>query len=668
MINRGGNIIMKNNMLKKANLVLSFFLMITSLIVCQGQNVVVEKSITPNKVEKGEYIEEVPFMATAEIADDAIEVAMTDYEEMNSSVYDAAKVSIAFEGDEIYFPIEVIDNFSINWGDGNIEGHDGYRSSNPIPVTMKHKYDIPGKYTIKIEEDSLASLDISGIKGIYEVNLKGCEKLEELKCGNTEISKLELVDCKKLKYLACNNTNISVLDLSGSPDLEYLYYGEEVQKIKLNAECKTILKLSGNSETEIEYVEELPKFSLNKSDMTIDLGEEFEKYEFRVTRNNDWYKGIESWYMPNSDWMQANNFEAVRDNKLYVSEIRDTNWDNNKGVTIRETGSEDNAGTRIVVPKYEVEILGKNGLMRKHEFLPLQNVYFSIQASEIKISDVDNLQKEDIKVYQKEEYGVLRFKMPYNDVRIKLDSDIETLIPSTGEIVNFAETLNPGTEFVMDAPGGRIYGEFAKDGSAIKLKCYVGNKEINNILQVTETDDAMISLTDVTELISLVGARYEVNSDNNLLKLIFEGGNNQFYTHIDVKDGNVDLDEFNNFLCFVLQMNPEIKIINISNEKLIEYDNSILIIGNGSYELAEDAKIYMNNVEIRNINKVFDILGIETPNNFTKVIKCNVSFNSDNKIEVLNLFVSGNYEEIYTREVIVKKVKPEVVILSNGEN
>lgn len=575
---------MGNNKLKKVNFVLACLVMLASFAVSYQYNVY--KSEIPIKAALAVVEDEsnvAPAMATAEILDEsqgdvriaAVPPTAIEYEvkapEVIDTVYEE-KLSFSYEGSEVKFSLETIkDIATIDWGDGNKE--------EVLSGDISHKYNVAGKYIIKL--DGIDSLDISGEKGIYSLVSNGYSELVELKCGNTRISNLRLNGCESLIYLDCNNTIIDVLDLTDSPDLEYLYYGKGIKSIKLNSECKTKLKLSGSSETIIVYAGEivepsLPEFKLNESNMSIDLGSDYKKYEFAVTANRNWYRDTSEWYHADSNWISAFESKAVKNNKLYVSDIDNNFWDNDTGITIREKDNKDKSDARIKVPKYRVVVNGTNGKREIHEYVPLQEVKFYIHVEEgteqtAEIIKAININKEAINIEKFDQLICLTFKMPHDDVVINLNVDIEYLIRSSNQVESFAENFEPGDKFTITAPGGRFEGYYWEDGTIIDMKGYNNNGEkVAYQLKIPNEIDSGITMYGVQKTVEIIGASYELNSQNSSVKLMFEDSGRVYYSIANVEKNHADAKTFYNFLCYVISNNYDIEIT--INEEIPQFE------------------------------------------------------------------------------------------------
>ena len=105
----------------------------------------------------------------------------------------------------------------------------------------------------------------------------------------------------------------------------------------------------------------------------------------------------------------------------------------------------------------------------------------------------------------------------------------------------------------------------------------------------------------------------------------------------------------------------------VDQEYLTAWEDNKLEIGDNKFKFATEHGIYMNTVPVEDMDEVFEILDIEDPTDFNKVIVANVVLNNSDKVTRLDLFVSGNYEEIYTKEAIVEKVRNEVITLNNDD-
>lgn len=121
----------------------------------------------------------------------------------------------------------------------------------------------------------------------------------------------------------------------------------------------------------------------------------------------------------------------------------------------------------------------------------------------------------------------------------------------------------------------------------------------------------------------------------------------------------------------------------VEDETLTAWEDDKLTIGGKEYKFAGNAaEVYINTVNVdtlaagtpaANMNTVADILDDGTINastawnwkNFNKTIKANVVLNNNGKVTRLDLFVSGDYDDIFTHEYVVSKVKNEVISLKS---
>jgi len=347
-----------------------------------------------------------------------------------------------YEGDDIEFSLETTGEVTIVWGDGNSEV--------VTSGTVSHKYSEVGQYGVRIDEDKISSLDFSGLLGLKELRLLESSNLEFLECDNTELNHLEVLGCEKLRYLVCNNTKLSVLDLSANPNLEYLYYGDGIGTIKLNEECKTVLKLSGSSETAIEYVENvqevLPKLTVNESDMILDLGEEFGKYE--VGFGAQWYFSATSWYTPalKEDVIDGRFIEIDEFGKIHLAEVSQSNSEHIDSSAMWLRSKEDHSkNERIDIPTYKIHLEGNNEGARLYnstggmgiyiegveidnysECMPGYTTRVFIEAqSGYKIQDYQVFNKDgkelylDVNKYGDSQKLYLSFKMPSEEIWLK---------------------------------------------------------------------------------------------------------------------------------------------------------------------------------------------------------------------------------------------------------
>jgi len=180
----------------------------------------------------------------------------------------------------------------------------------------------------------------------------------------------------------------------------------------------------------------LPTFKLDESDMTIDLGKNFEKYEFTITGRENAY-----WYSAAAKRTPVG--EVVRDGKIFVSEILDYSWDDSPGISIREKDNEDKGIAKVKLPRYTVNVMKSTGETESHKFIPLQEANFVLKLDRDKeafsgIISATNIDKKDIKIIEEKVgknliYLTLQFEMPHNNVKIKLDIDTIDKIPEISE-------------------------------------------------------------------------------------------------------------------------------------------------------------------------------------------------------------------------------------------
>ena len=121
----------------------------------------------------------------------------------------------------------------------------------------------------------------------------------------------------------------------------------------------------------------------------------------------------------------------------------------------------------------------------------------------------------------------------------------------------------------------------------------------------------------------------------------------------------------------------------VEDELLTAWEDDKLTIGGKEYKFVGNAaEVYINTMLVdtlaagtpaQNMDTVADILDDGTINastawnwkNFNKTIKANVVLNNNGKVTRLDLFVSGDYDDIFTHEYVVSKVKNEVISLES---
>ena len=112
----------------------------------------------------------------------------------------------------------------------------------------------------------------------------------------------------------------------------------------------------------------------------------------------------------------------------------------------------------------------------------------------------------------------------------------------------------------------------------------------------------------------------------------------------------------------------------VEDETLTAFEDGKLTIGGQKYKFADDARVFVNTTEMTDpdtaeeaMAAIEGVLGIDFDGKYNKVIKSSVILNNSGKVSRLDLFVSGNYPEFFTKEAIVEKVRNDVITLTNHE-
>lgn len=101
------------------------------------------------------------------------------------------------------------DAFIVDWGDG--------KSGNQV----KHYYDQPGCYTLKVVGAAIHALDLSKMH-LQEVFFENCIWLEHLRCNQNQLKELHLAQLPELMTLDCSDNQLEKLDLQRNNCLHWL--------------------------------------------------------------------------------------------------------------------------------------------------------------------------------------------------------------------------------------------------------------------------------------------------------------------------------------------------------------------------------------------------------------------------------------------------------------
>ncbi len=95
-------------------------------------------------------------------------------------------------------------------------------SVNSENVKFQYFFDFENLKTLNIEKSSIMGLELSGLKKLEDLNIKG-DNITYINLVNTpKIKKLDLSNLKNLSQLHCSKNNFEKLDLSMNPNIKYL--------------------------------------------------------------------------------------------------------------------------------------------------------------------------------------------------------------------------------------------------------------------------------------------------------------------------------------------------------------------------------------------------------------------------------------------------------------
>jgi len=195
--------------------------------------------------------------------------------------------------------------------------------------------------------------------------------------------------------------------------------------------------LNNSEDVEIEIIEEekLPDFIFDEDDLTLNLGEEWEKYElsFGETRPNGWYRPL----------LKSENPGAlipIRDNnKIYLEDVNvyDVAGGNVNYTYVRDKIRTDLGYATFEVPKNSLMVECNNATTNYGKrIMPTSNVSVYIRIDDgytfDGLGELSNITENDISIknINKNEFQ-LNFKMPFEDVviEVKTQSNNEKVIP-----------------------------------------------------------------------------------------------------------------------------------------------------------------------------------------------------------------------------------------------